>query len=361
MLLVPDVGEKKATIVVLLILSLVLISLQNVRLVKADNTVHIMANGIVKGTDRIARNNDTYTFTGDIFSAIIIERNYTTVDGNGYKLQGSGSGNGLTLQGPEYTLLQGYLSNVTIKNMQIQNFERGIVLNNCKDCNISGNSLTSNTIGMYLVGSPDIIITKNNITNNRFRGLQLYVGSHGYLISGNNISSNEKYGFVISDSSRGNIISKNTISNNSNGLNIEHSWGNIITENNITDNKLGIRLLKCYDNTLYLNSFDNYEQIYVEYALKIDNDWSNQWDNGTIGNFWSDYTGDDADDDGIGETPYVINDENYDNYPLMPPFEAVPSTEPQPKEPFPTTLIIASIITVAIVGVLLVYFKKRKH
>jgi hypothetical protein len=31
-------------------------------------------------------------------------------------------------------------------------------------------------------------------------------------------------------------------------------------------------------------------------------------------------------------------------------------------EPFPTTIVIASVITVAVVGVgLLVYFKKRKH
>lgn len=36
--------------------------------------------------------------------------------------------------------------------------------------------------------------------------------------------------------------------------------------------------------------------------------------------------------------------------------------EPQPREPFPTTLILASVITVAVVGVvMLVYFKKRKR
>lgn len=32
----------------------------------------------------------------------------------------------------------------------------------------------------------------------------------------------------------------------------------------------------------------------------------NQWDNGAIGNYWSDYSGKDTNDDGIGDTPYTI-------------------------------------------------------
>ncbi|GAI90489.1 unnamed protein product, partial [marine sediment metagenome] len=45
---------------------------------------------------------------------------------------------------------------------------------------------------------------------------------------------------------------------------------------------------------------------------------SNFWDNGTIGNYWDDYAGLDANDDGIGDTPYMIPGTvgDQDNYPV---------------------------------------------
>ena len=45
----------------------------------------------------------------------------------------------------------------------------------------------------------------------------------------------------------------------------------------------------------------------------------NIWDNGIVGNYWDDYTGLDEDGDGIGDTPYLINSEIGDRFPLMNP------------------------------------------
>ena len=97
---------------------------------------------------------------------------------------------------------------------------------------------------------------------------------------------------------------------------------------------------------------------------------NNLWDNGTVGNYWGDYlskypNASEIGNSGIGDTPYIINSDNIDYYPLMAPFEVppapTPSPEPQP-EPFPTTLVIASVITVAVFGIgLLAYLKKRKR
>jgi len=46
----------------------------------------------------------------------------------------------------------------------------------------------------------------------------------------------------------------------------------------------------------------------------------NTWDNGSKGNYWSDYNGTDGNGDSIGDTPYVIDENNQDNYPLMSPW-----------------------------------------
>jgi hypothetical protein len=44
----------------------------------------------------------------------------------------------------------------------------------------------------------------------------------------------------------------------------------------------------------------------------------NFWDNGTIGNYWSNYNGTDANSDGLGDTPYFLDlYGNQDNHPLM--------------------------------------------
>ena len=112
------------------------------------------------------------------------------------------------------------------------------------------------------------------------------------------------------------------------------------------------------------------------------------WDNGSVGNYWSNNTikypnASEVGNTGIGDTSYVIEREwyttreypdvkNVDNYPLMCPYDIEndtiafptpqPTSTPEP-EPFPTSLVTSAFAvsaTVLISVALLFYFNKRK-
>jgi nitrous oxidase accessory protein NosD len=77
------------------------------------------------------------------------------------------------------------------------------------------------------------------------------------------------------------------------------------------DNERGLFLGDSDNNTIQHNDFINN----TKQASTVDS--QSSWDNGAQGNYWSDYRGTDTDGDGIGNTPYVIDADNNDNYPLM--------------------------------------------
>ena len=89
-------------------------------------------------------------------------------------------------------------------------------------------------------------------------------------------------------------------------------------------------------------------------------------------NYWSDYSGTDANRDGVGDTPYIIDSNNQDNYPIILPIDVPtelptpshstsPSPTPSSSVPeFPNWVFVLQVI-VAVSAGLLVYFKKRRH
>ena len=204
-------------------------------------------------------------------------------------------------------------NNVNISGFTIQNsgralYDSGILIDHSSGNNISHNTITNNYHGIYLSYSRDNTISNNNISLNRVNGISLD-SSDDNNISNNNISSNRVTGIRIYSSSD-NLVSDNNISSNDvNGIRFEFSSGNTISGNTISNNDYGIRIYSSSGNLIYHNNFNNTDQVRGE-SINI-------WDDGYEGNYWSDHTDQDLDKDGIGDTPYVIDEKNQDNHPLM--------------------------------------------
>lgn len=110
-------------------------------------------------------------------------------------------------------------------------------------------------------------------------------------------------------------------------MDLPYSPNNTVVENNIANNSLGL-VIQEWNNTIYHNNFlNNTEHAFMGPASYCNNTWDNGYPSG--GNYWDNYTGndlyqgssqDELGSDGIGDTAYVINENNVDRYPLMNPY-----------------------------------------
>jgi parallel beta-helix repeat protein len=183
--------------------------------------------------------------------------------------------------------------NNTIKNNVIKNGALwGIELYDCNNNTIFGNNISNNKIGLYLLDKS----STNTINNNK-------------------IYNNQYIGFLIGYECENNTVLKNNIVNNKIGIDIRSNQ-NLIFKNSITNNDLGINITHHSFNKIYHNNFINNSRNAYDGR-------NNTWDNGypSGGNYWDDYTGNDSNGDGIGDTPYPIpGGNNSDRYPLMEPY-----------------------------------------
>ena len=133
------------------------------------------------------------------------------------------------------------------------------------------------------------------------------------------------------------MITQNNITENIHGIYICGSSDNTASGNNISKNAAnGIYLYYSENNSFFHNNFiDNTNHVYIVGTS------SNSWDNETEGNYWTSYTGTDNDSDGIGNSPYIIDVNNRDNYPLV-------NTIPE----FPSWTLLPLLITATLVAIL---------
>jgi parallel beta-helix repeat protein len=304
-------------IMALLIVSIFLLAF-SIQLVQAAGTIYIRADGSVDPPYAPILNagNVSYTFTANISGPIVVERDNIVVDGAGHMLDGVGTGTGIDLTGR---------SNVTIESITIRKFDYGIALSSSLGNRLYANRIADNGFGIWCWSSSGNSICANTVANSTYDGIYLFYSSSN-TISASTITNNSYNGIRFYDSS-GNSIATNTITNNGNGIYFYYSYSNNISANTITNsNYLGICLSSSSSNLVCHNNFVG-NTVQAEATPEYVNFWDDGYPIG--GNYWSDYTGVDLykgpsqnvpGTDEIGDTPYVIEANNTDRYPLMDPW-----------------------------------------
>jgi parallel beta-helix repeat protein len=260
----------------------------------------------------------------------VLSDNSVTANGGGIVLGTSSeynvlSDNSVTADGRGIFLDQFSRKNVLSGNNVTANGSTGIFLAGSSANVLSDNSVTANGGGIVLGDSGDNVLSDNSVTANGGEGINLY-SSGGDVLSGNNVTANGSGGIFLDTSSDDNVLSGNSVRNDTVGIELGYSDDNVLSGNNVTANSYGIWFSLSSDNTFYHNNF-------VGNAQQVSSDGSpNTWDNGypSGGNYWSDYqttypNATEIDGSGIWNTPYVIDTNNIDQYPLMNPYTFVPA------------------------------------
>ncbi len=273
----------------------------------------------------ISQSGDTYSLTKEIADYTIkIQKDNIIFDGNGHSIEASPVEPPMMIPiGWHPAIDVDKTNNITIRNVKLQGCYSAIYVEESTNITIISNNMVGNGYGIVMRESYNTTIVGNNITNGS-TGIIFYSSSNNTIIE-NNISCNNQGIEFYSISHYNNILSNNLTANTKHAILFDGGTFHKIIGNNITNNAVGICNDFGYQNcTIYFNNFiTNTENVQIDTGLDVE---LATWDNAKEGNFWSNYTGVDNNGDGMGDTPYIINAYNKDNFPLMLPFKIENST-----------------------------------
>ena len=281
-----------------------------------------------------------YQSSSNNISKNIVKNNY-----NGIYLYGSNDSvvEGNEVLGNEYGIHLYGSTNISISNNIAWGNMNGIHLDVSRNSVLTDNNVSlSGWNGVYLYGSSGNTLLGNRIALNQGRGIRLhysfnntlenndfsrngygmsFYGSGGNIVNANAASFNNESGILLFDSGD-NAFAGNDVSDNTFGMWLIDSGSNAISGNNVFSNgQFGVRLWNSSFNSFFHNNF-------VENSVKnveqpSNDSFGNLWDDGAEGNFWGDYDGTDAQVNGIGRKPYIVDERvwlgvySQDNYPLL--------------------------------------------
>jgi len=156
-------------------------------------------------------------------------------------------------------------------------------------------------------------------------------------------------GIVLEEADNCTLSGLRIVDNVETGIRLHNSRNCTLKYSEIANNLYGVYIQSSSDNIIHHTYFiNNTHQVYVE---AIDGYPFNTWDDSVgEGNYWSDYkerypNATEIDDSGIWDTPYVIDINNQDHYPIVPEF--------------PSFIILPLFMTATLLAVIVYGRKKR--
>lgn len=235
---------------------------------------------------------------------------------------------------------------------------------------IANNNLTTGVGAIHCSGS------NNTVMGNRINSSgSIAIGGSFNTVSGNYLTTSS-----ISVNGNSNTINNNHVGNSVTGIRLNSGSNNVVFENTITNHSfMGIHLYETTNNQIFDNYIANiigtegqengygislsgrfycaenntfYRNTLINnsYNIRIEEPYyANNWDNGSTGNYWDDYNGTDTNGDDIGDTPYIINENNQDNHPIL-NYSSIPE--------FPSWTIMPTLVTAMLAAVI---YRKKLH
>lgn len=279
----------------------------------------------------------------------IINNTFENIEG-GSHYQGGGEGACIAVNKAEPVLIEKNVFVNSLRGVKIINTKASIYNSSFTDIeeySIKGESISKEREG---------IISGNFIdesTSNCLIGI--FLNNASTMVKDNQIMKQTDAIFV--NNTHNLTIHNNSMKYNSCGMRIYYSNNSLFSNNSIMTQAQTIYLLDSNNNTLRNNSIhdnligvslagmssnnDLYHNNFINQLIEAIDLGENNWDNGfpSGGNFWDDYRGIDLNttpsqdvppSDGLGDTPYIIDSDSQDNYPLMAPWPSLEWTDTTP-------------------------------
>jgi len=207
--------------------------------------------------------------TGGKSPAILVQSSGVTIDGNGHTIRGSDAAGSF---GIHVTKSGKTLTDVTVKNVRLQDWYDGIYFRGVNNGRIESVTSTGNVrAGISLRESNNNVITGCTVSGN-MQGLYVWSKCSRNVIQSCTISNNKEMGLWLASTGRtskgivydstGNRVVGNTVTGNGRmGLYVDFTTGNTLTGNTVTGNDdHGIFLDYSSGNTISNNRVTTHTQ-----------------------------------------------------------------------------------------------------